>query len=160
MPTKIITIKGETFEVSQPYTAGHSLTDAEARALNQMRLENIRNNMAKAVEKARAEGNVENARVAVADYDREYSFSMPGQTTARVVDPVEREARSIAKDAIKAKLANEEPPRKLKDVDPDKLEAAIAQVAASAETMKLARKNVRDKQSVGESLLSGVDLTA
>jgi hypothetical protein len=43
IPMKIM---GLQFEVRAPYCAGHLCTAGEARALNQTRLENIRNNLA------------------------------------------------------------------------------------------------------------------
>ena len=55
MTTKEITIAGQTFAVLQPYAEGHTITEAEAKALNQVRAENVRNNMAGKV-KAAAEG--------------------------------------------------------------------------------------------------------
>jgi hypothetical protein len=41
-----ITILGLRFNVRSPYSAGHFCTNGEARALNQKRLENIRNHLA------------------------------------------------------------------------------------------------------------------
>ncbi len=49
MDTKNIIIQGQTFTASLPYAAGQALTESEARALNQVRLENIRNNFASKV---------------------------------------------------------------------------------------------------------------
>ena len=41
---KTISISGQAFDVSTPYAAGHTLTEAEAKVLNQTRAENIGNN--------------------------------------------------------------------------------------------------------------------
>ena len=41
--TEAITILGFRFNVQSPYSAGHVCTKGEARALNQKRLESIRN---------------------------------------------------------------------------------------------------------------------
>ena len=44
--TEAITILGFRFNVQSPYSAGHVCTKGEARALNQKRLESIRNHLA------------------------------------------------------------------------------------------------------------------
>src|SRR6516162_3323718 len=44
--TRSITILGLRFDVRAPYSAGHVCTKGEARALNQKRLESIRNHLA------------------------------------------------------------------------------------------------------------------
>ena len=44
--TPSITILGLRFNVQSPYSAGHVCTKGEARALNQKRLESIRNHLA------------------------------------------------------------------------------------------------------------------
>ena len=49
---KTVTIAGLAVELSTPYAAGHTLNEAEAKTLNQVRIENIRNNSAKAVKEA------------------------------------------------------------------------------------------------------------
>lgn len=146
--TKIIA--GHEFTISQPYEAGHTLTEVEAKVLNQVRSENIANNMRKAVKDAEAAGTLDEVRAKVAEYDAEYTFAMPSAGgSKRIVDPVEREARKLAREAIRAQLAKETPPRKLKDVDPEKLEAAIEFVASKEEILKLARKAVKDRETAG-----------
>jgi len=108
--TKTKIIDGESFEITWPYVAGHVLNDAEAKALNQVRSENIGNNLRSAVKEAKekAEKGDANAmtelRTAVAEYDREYTFALGG-TPARKLDPVEREARNIANEYLKAEFA-------------------------------------------------------
>lgn len=142
-------IAGHEFQISQPYEAGHTIDEVEAKVLNQVRGENIANNMRKAVKDAEAEGTLDAVAQKVAEYDAAYTFSMPSAGgTKRIVDPVEREARKLAREAIRASLANENPPRKIKDIDPEKLEAAIETVAARDDILKLARKNVKDRESL------------
>ena len=46
LATQSITILGLRFNVRWPYSAGHVCTKGEARALNQKRLESIRNHLA------------------------------------------------------------------------------------------------------------------
>ena len=56
MSQKTITIQGVEFTVASPYAEGHTITEAEAKALNQVRAENIRNNCAGLVKAANTEG--------------------------------------------------------------------------------------------------------
>lgn len=152
-------IAGQEFMISQPYEAGHTLTEVEAKVLNQVRSENIANNLRKQVKEALENGGITEEFIQkVAEYDAGYSFALPGEgSTRRVLDPVEREARAIARDGIKAKLA--ETGRRLKDVDPAKLEAAIEQlIETNSEIMKLAKKRVAEKQKVTDTSLEALAL--
>lgn len=146
METKLKIIDGHEFQISQPYTEGHALTAVEARVLNQVRSENIANNMRKIVKEKGAD-----AAGDVAEYDASYTFAMPREGGRKVVDPVEREARAIARDAIRQKLA--ETGRKLKDIDPGKLDEAIDNLVENNEEIrKLAKKRVADKAKAAEGL--------
>src|SRR6516165_11527360 len=44
--TEVVMILGLRFNVQSPYSAGHVCTKGEARALNQKRLESVRNHLA------------------------------------------------------------------------------------------------------------------
>jgi len=112
MATKEMTINGVTVEVSQPYEAGHKITEAEAKALNQVRAENIGNNMRKQVKDALEAAGGDAASVQpdmqakVAEYDESYEFtlaSVGGGSSARL-DPLTKECRAIAKNFIVGKL--------------------------------------------------------
>lgn len=150
--TKNKIIAGIEFPISQPYAAGHQLTDVEARVLNQVRAENIANNMRKIV---REKG--EAAAEEVAAYDASYTFTVPSTGTRRTVDPVEREARAIARDAIRTRLAEDN--RRLKDIDPAKLNAAIdTLIETNEEIIKIARKRVADKAKAAETSLGDLNL--
>lgn len=151
-------IAGHKFQVSQPYEAGHVLTEIEARVLNQVRSENIANNLRKAVKEAEANGTLDEIAKLVAEYDAQYQFTTPSEGGGRrTLDPVEREARSIAREAIKTKLA--EQGRKIKDVDPAKLEEAIANlVETNEEIMKLATTRVKQRQKAIEGSLAGLEI--
>lgn len=157
---KQIIVAGEAVMCPQPYEPGHPLTEAEAKALNQVYSENVRNNTAARIKKAKEEGGDVAAAVAEAEeYARNYEFSMPSTgTSRRVMDPVEREARSIARELIKSKL--EESGRKLKDVDKEKLDAKIDEVAANEDVLKLARKRVSEKKKLADVGLQGLDAVA
>lgn len=104
MATKKIIIAGTTFEVSQPYAAGHQLTEAEARSLNQTRAENIGNNFRKVVKEADGdEAKLQTIAGQLAAYDEKYTFAMGGGAR-EPVDPVEKECMAIARKAVKAQV--------------------------------------------------------
>lgn len=165
MPTKSKIIDGLSFEINQPYELGHTLSEAEAKALNQLRSENIGNNLRALVKKAKEEGKEGDLAQAVAQYDSQYTFSMGGAGGTRVVkDPVEREARAIAKEVIKAHLAAQG--RKLSTVPEgmtedqwkEKLEETIDDVASREETLKEARKAVAAKEKRSAALAESIGL--
>lgn len=112
MATKEMTINGVAVAVTQPYEAGHQITEAEAKALNQVRAENIGNNLRKQIKEAleAAGGDAAAVQASVQDlvtkYDGEYEFtlaSVGGGSTARL-DPLTKECRAIAKNFIAGKL--------------------------------------------------------
>ena len=161
--TKEITIAGQTFAVAQPYAAGHTITEAEARALNQVRAENIGNNSrAKIKEMIEAGSPQDEIAAFVAEKDAEYVFTAGNIGESRKLDPYEREAEKIARELVKAKLA--ETGRKL-TVAPEgvteddwkaKVQATVEQVAASENVLKVARKRVDDRKKQADTLLEAV----
>jgi len=167
--TKTKIIDGESFEITWPYAAGHVLNDAEAKALNQVRSENIGNNLRSAVKEAKekAEKGDANAmtelRTTVAEYDREYTFALGG-TPARKLDPVEREARNIANEYLKAELAkkgrkiNQVPEGLTKEQWEEKLEANREKLMANETILKAARKRVAEKQKIVDGDLGELEL--
>lgn len=158
--TKIIL--GETFSIRQPYTEGHTLTAAEAKALNQVRAENIGNNLRGQVKEAQESQNTGGLASLVADYDAKYEFTMGnvGGGTRVVRDPVEREARTIAREILKAHLAKSG--RKLtlakdsSDEDKadwaDQIETQIDAIAQNPKVLANAQKRVKDKKNLADSL--------
>ena len=165
METKTITIQGHDFEASQPYVAGHVVTDAEAKALNQTRVENLRNNFAAKIKALKGEAEALNeSQIAdlatqFAEYDTGYIFTLASVGGGkRETDPVQTEAKKLAKMMIGAKLAKETPARTLKSIDADALAAAIAKVAGSESVQKMAKKNVADRQKNAEAALEGLDI--
>lgn len=148
---KTISISGEAFEVSAPYAAGHTLNEAEAKVLNQTRAENIGNNFRADVKKALESGDpaaIATVRSALAEYDSAYQFSM---TQARTpIDPIEAEAFKIAKEVVKARIAEKFglTLKKYNEIEGNeaKYEAAVEKVAGQEDTLKLAKKRVADKK--------------
>lgn len=145
-----ITIQGETFKVSQPYAEGHQMTEAEARALNQTRAENIRNNIANRVKKAKDENDETTMEEVVAfakEYDGKYDFTVAsGGSSARALDPVEREARKIARKAISDNIKAQG--KKVKDFDKDQITALVNKHAVENEQI-VAEAKKRVKAAAG-----------
>lgn len=115
-----LTIQGLEFTIADPYTAGHTLTENEASALNQTRAENIRNNMARIIKEAKetaAKDNdidvasvtadmvdLEDLTTRVTEYATSYQFGVRtiGYTSA---NPVERIALDIARLNVRAAIS-------------------------------------------------------
>ena len=168
--TKSLTIAGVAFEISTPYAEGHTCTEAEAKALNQTRGENIRNNQAKTVKAAieaaggmngkelpDLSGAMPDLTAAVAAYDTDYVFTLASVGGGRKSkDPVEVEANKIARAAIMAHL--KAGGRSAKDVDKDALAAQVAEVAASDNVVKAAKKAVAERTKLAEGALADLDI--
>jgi hypothetical protein len=91
--TQSITILGLRFNVQSPYSAGHVCTKAEARALNQKRLESIRNKLAL---------TAKDRPLTQADVDAYVASYVFGERTARH-RPVEAEALALARRLVRKK---------------------------------------------------------
>lgn len=151
---KQFTISGKTFEIDEPYAEGHVCSPAEAKTLNQTRAENVRNNLAKHIKTLEEAGSVELDGVTYSDgqalvtaYAKDYEFSMGGGGTARVVDPVEREAIALAKAWIKEQLADigktvKEHFKTDTDAGKERYASKVAEVAEQPEVRKEAEKAV------------------
>jgi hypothetical protein len=164
---KEITIAGKTFNVSQPYVAGYAITEAEAKALNQVRAENVRNNTASKV-KAAVEGTakegeptVENIAAFVASYDAGYVFTLASVGGGRKsTDPVEVEALRIARGtfadwAASKKLTVKAIKEKIGD---EAYEAKIAEIAEREDVVKEAKRRVKARQAAAETAMGDLDL--
>ena len=164
--TKEITIQGVPFKVTEPYAAGHAISEAAAKALNQTRAENIGNNCAKLVKEAQknaGEGNALSEDVLtslaqhVTEYDKGYEFTLASVGGGRASrDPIEIEATKIARAAITAQLRKNG--KKVSEVDADALKAKIAEVAAMPNVMKAAKKAVAERTNLAEEALTALDL--
>lgn len=172
MTTKTISILGEKFEISAPYAEGQTISAVEARVLNQTRAENIGNNLRKAVKEAQDKGDTSGLAEAVAKVDAVYSFSMPGQSAPRIVDPVEREANKLAREFVKNKLKEaygialngihpdykDLPEEEAKAKSAERIGAAVEKAAQDPAILDLAKKNVKAKQKATESAVTELDL--
>lgn len=165
METKTILLDGEKFEVRQPYQEGHVCSAIEARQLNQVRAEGVANNMRKRVQEFKAAGKLGEVREIFEKYDVAYEFSLPGRSAP--VDPVEKEARKLAKDWLRQQLANKG--LKLTDIHPDyaslseeegkakteeRYEVAMEKAAMSEAILEVARERVAQMEKAAKS--SGV----
>lgn len=142
-----ITIQGKQFEVRSPYVPGmHELTEGEAHSLNQTRHENIRNNFAK---KVKEWNGTDDLQALVSKYDEEYEFGVRGEGAGTSRDPVEVEARGLARAAIKAKLKELNQSAEAKAIN-----AAVEALLASEKGEKFreaARNRVAEKQRIAEA---------
>jgi len=91
--TEVVTILGLRFNFQSPYSAGHVCTKGEARALNQKRLEGVRNKLA-VTAKDRA--------LTQADVDAYASSYVFGERAGRhTSDPVQVEALELARRLVR-----------------------------------------------------------
>lgn len=106
-PREQYTIAGQTFNIFQPYAAGHVLTANEAASMNQTFAENVRNNFAKRVKEAVEAGGFDQDvfQGSLDDYMSDYEFGQRSGGGGRTSDPVEAEALRISKDKVRGALS-------------------------------------------------------
>jgi hypothetical protein len=146
--TKEVTIQGAIFNVSQPFAAGHTLTEIEAKVLNQTRTENVRNNVAKRIKELLEAGNNDDAAKVVAEYDAEYEFTSPREGGSAKMDPLEKEALKIAKEALRAKIKAAGRKVAEDDVTKEQFEEAAAKIAEQEDVIKAAKKRLSDQAKI------------
>lgn len=161
---KTMTVQGVSVEVTQPYEAGHTITDAEARALNQVRAENIGNNLRKQIkDMVEAEGATPEsvqaaAQKIVSAYDAEYEFtlaSVGGGSTARL-DPLTKECRAIARNFIARKLKEQGISQKdyLEKNGEDAIKSKVIELADNPKIVEAAKKAIAEREKMGDVKLS------
>jgi hypothetical protein len=168
---KTFSILEVDFNVSMPYDAGYGpITEAEARVLNQTRKENLSNNFRAQVQafKDSAEGaaaSVEELQAKFQELDAGYAFTIANTGAAsRKLDPIEREARNIARDLLKQALVADglkykEPPEGTSQEDWDTfIETKIDEIAAMDEVVKTAKATVKARQGAGKITLASLGL--
>lgn len=161
MNAKTITIAGSPFEVSAPYVEGATITAAEAKVLNQTRAENIGNNFRKQVKEALDKNDLTAVTAAIAEYDREYAFTL-SNATRTPADPLAAEALKIAREYVKGKLAAKGV-KSLKEYlaiegNEAKYDAALEKAAGSEEIIKIAKKRLAEKKKVLDVTTDELDL--
>lgn len=161
---RTVTIQGLQFNLSDPYTEGHPLTAAEANALNQLRAENIGNNMRKAIKEAAEahsevipDGVLQDFAAKVAEYDAAYEFSMSSGSggAPRILDPVEKRALEIARAKVRDQARTQK--RKIlakgveatsdTDITRERFEEVVRGLAKREDIVKLAKKQVKDQEA-------------
>lgn len=165
--SKEITIAKHVFTVSQPYAAGHVVTEAEAKALNQVRAENIRNNMASKVAIAYGDAPTEEITAEtigqiVADYDAAYVFTLASVGGGRKpTDPVETEALRMARQTLTDALRKKGTTLKAvtEASGKDKIDAKIAEIAAREDIRKAAKKAVEQRNKQADDILGDLGLS-
>jgi hypothetical protein len=147
-----VTISGKVFEVTNPYAAGHVLTEGEASQLNQVNAENVRNNLAAQIKDMIDGGNYdhEQAQLLVTKYADEYEMGVRRAGGPRApADPVAREALRLALDKLSAKLrADGKKPsdyKNLKDV-------AAQLVEKNPAFMEQAKENIAKRDAMALDL--------
>ncbi len=160
-PRAKVTIEGIELIAIAPFAEGHVVSATEAAVLNQTLRENLRNNTATAIKKAKADGADDQKLQALLDeYTTGYLFGVRKTgtgTTAKSLDPVSREARKIARDrvhaAIKAKGF------KLKEVPADQVAGYVeALLAKDPSIMEAAKQIVATSKQVGAAELDLGDI--
>lgn len=158
--TKEITVQGIIVTVSQPYAPGHVITEAEAKALNQVRAENIANNVRKAVtEKIEAAGGkdavTDEHRTAIQalvnEKDAAYQFTMASVGGGREpVDPLEKECRAVARAWLSAKLKEQGLTQKkyAEANGEDAFDEKVAALSEHPEIVKVAKKNLKAREEL------------
>lgn len=165
---KTLTILDVEFTCTMPYDAGHVCNEAEARVLNQTRRENLSNNFRSKVKEHQEKGEPTLAELQeqFAELDKNYEFTVASVSAARRLDPVEREARSLARQYIKDQLAAEN--RKITDVPEghteeswkEAVEAAIDQVAEDEQIIKIAKDTIKQRNKASGLQLGSIGLTS
>ena len=146
-------IGGIVFTAEDVYAEGDTLTASEAKALNQLRRENLRNNFRKKVKDAG--DNPTSAAIAAlktefASISETYEFA--GQRAPRVTrDPVLAIAKKLAKTMVRTGL-------KKKNIDIDTMadglfDKLVAQCAERPDVMAEAKRQVEATKAIAELAL-------
>lgn len=170
-----LTIGGNTFKVKVPYKAGHVLNENEASVLNQTYKENVRNNVAGKIKGAsdqheksedankgefsidtftvpgETEGSSMTLREALQSYADAYEFGQRTSRTPEPVDPVQREARVIARQMLAEAFKAEG--IKLKDVPDDTYDQALSELASTDDVQAEASRRVKQRAKIGSGAL-------
>jgi len=157
------TINGVQFELSEPYAEGHVCSAIEARVLNQTRSENIGNNTrAKIKEMQEGDATEQDILDYVAGVDADYVFTAAGVSASRKLDPVEREARKLAREFLKDQLSltgrklTVAPDGKTEEEWEELVAGEIDRLAADDTFVKIAKKNVEARQKQSAQLLEAL----
>lgn len=164
--SKTISIYGFEFEIGSPYAEGHTLTALEANALNQVRAENIGNNVRAKVKavKDMSEGPEQSEALAKVREEVEkiaanYQFSVRTVGAGSVLSPEEKEARKLARAVLNSKLAEAGTTYKayLDKNGKDYVDEKIIEISKLDQVVAAAKKAVKEAQKRA-SELAGVEI--
>lgn len=143
------TIQGSIFSIPTPFVAGHVCTENEAGALNQLLIENTRNNFAAKIKKAAEAGKPAPGQSELDAYLEGYEFGERSGGGGRISDPVAKEAMEIARNKVKEALAKKG--HKVSDIPAKKITELAQGVLAKykEEIMQTARTIVASRQDIG-----------
>ena len=146
MTTRTLTVLGIEAEIKVPYAEGHALNAQEAGVLNQCFAENVGNNMRREVKEAKdTETDAAAIVKTIQEYATRYHF---GMTSSRTTDPVEKQARSIARDVLRNELRKQD--RTLDDLTKEERAAEISRIAADERVQALAKKQVKGMDELAD----------
>lgn len=146
-----IKVKDFTFEISSPYAEGQPLGIAEARVLNSIRTDNIRNAILRKLDKLKNIGIQEDIIRDLDEYvknvDESYQFPLDGRTQVEMLS-IQREAEDLAKE-----LAQKEAAERGLANDSDWIEQRALFLSKSEGVLGAARKKLEAKKEVAQAAL-------
>jgi hypothetical protein len=149
-PRTEITVKGVKFDVTLPYAEGHVLNEQEAKALNQIRNENIRNAFARRIKwkigEQIPEHDLLRLRAEFLQFDKEYAFG-----TGSYADPVRSEAKRIANSLVLEHLQKESVP--VDTIPKDVIQKRISDLMNNPDVLVEARRRVETARRIAGDAL-------
>lgn len=145
-----VTIDGLDFTVPQPFGEGHTCTANEAAALNQLLVENTRNNFAQKIKRAKEKEEELPNQGNLDDYVAGYEFGVRSVVSS---DPIQVEAREIVLPFLKAHIQKQG--GKISDFSSKELNTKCDElIAKNPQVLEQAKKIVAQKQAIGSSELA------
>jgi len=155
-----ITIQGQVFRVPVRYSAGHTLTEGEASALNQTLHENLRNNFAKKVVEGTEAGlTMETMQQQLDDYASDYQFGVRTGGGGFRGDPVMtlalNTAREMIRNVIKTKKLNEDdwPASRISQA----AKALLDSQGEDGKIITMARKTIEAEREAAKEAMNSVN---
>ena len=156
--TKTVTIQGVMIDLEPPYTEGHTVNEAEAKALNTQWAENIANNNRAAIKKmletdgATAESVQKEAQKMVSKYAGEYEFTLASAGGRARLDPLEKECIALAKELVAGALKEQGLTQKAyreKNGD-EALATKVAEVAEMPQVIEAAKQRLAERAKLAD----------
>ena len=155
-PTATFVIQGQNFQIPKPFAEGHACSASDASVLNQILAENTRNNWSTRVQAAIKDATDEapfdhdKMQADIDEYLEGYEFGV--RRGRGPVDPVEREALSIAKELVKAALRKAG--HKIASVDVSEINRLAEEAVEKNEKITTtAKRRVEERTALGADSL-------